>query len=102
MLITSALTNVTALVALVYLKPGGMFWVHPAMVFNYALLGTRAAVWANKSFLCRLRDECRRRFHFAVAVEAQKSIWATARFFFNFLPTWFFLGPVKFRKTVVS
>lgn len=51
MLISCVLTNITVLLATFHLKPGGVFWVYPAIVFNYSLVGTRAAVWANTT-LC--------------------------------------------------
>lgn len=47
MLITSLLTNMTAFLATYDLKLGGIFWVYPALVFNYSLVGTRIAVWTN-------------------------------------------------------
>ena len=47
MLITSVLTNMTVLLATFHLKLGGIFWVYPALVFNYSLVGTRVAVRAN-------------------------------------------------------
>jgi diguanylate cyclase (GGDEF)-like protein len=46
-LISCVLTNVTVLLATFHLKRGGVIWVYPAIVFNYSLVGTRAAVWAN-------------------------------------------------------
>ena len=47
MLISCVLTNLTVLLATVHLKLEGIFWVYPALVFNYSLVGTRVAVWAN-------------------------------------------------------
>jgi len=47
MLITSVLTTVTALLAAFDMKLDGIFWVYPALVFNYSLVGTRVAVWLN-------------------------------------------------------
>lgn len=47
MLISCVLTNITVLLATFHLKLDGIFWVYPAIVFNYSLVGTRVAVWAN-------------------------------------------------------
>ena len=41
------LTNLTVLLATFHLKLEGTLWVYPALVFNYSLVGTRVAVWAN-------------------------------------------------------
>lgn len=40
-------TNVTVFLATVHLKHTGIYWVFPAIIFNYSLVGTRVAVWAN-------------------------------------------------------
>ncbi len=47
MLITSVLSSITALLAAFHLKLAGIFWVYPALIFNYSLVGTRVAVWVN-------------------------------------------------------
>jgi diguanylate cyclase (GGDEF)-like protein len=47
MLITCVLTNLTVVLATLHLKLEGTLWAYPILVFNYALVGTRAAVWAN-------------------------------------------------------
>jgi diguanylate cyclase (GGDEF)-like protein len=47
MLVSCVLTNITVLLAAFHLKLDGIFWVYPALVFNYSLVGTRVAVWAN-------------------------------------------------------
>ena len=47
MLISCVLTNTTVLLAAFHLKLDGIFWVYPALVFNYSLVGTRVAIWAN-------------------------------------------------------
>ncbi len=47
MLITCLLSNIAMLLTTYHLKLGGIFWVYPALIFNYSLVGTRAAVWAN-------------------------------------------------------
>jgi len=49
MLISCVLTNLTVFLAAFNLKLAGVFWVYPALVFNYSLVGSRAAVWVNIS-----------------------------------------------------